>query len=85
MDKYYAQNNQPSSRKDLISLQIQDPDIGVFANANLTAKTFYRPDQVKLDNIFGQAIDNVILNGFTADEALGQAQQQAATIARSGQ
>lgn len=85
LDKYYAQNKQPSSRKDLISLQIQDPDIGVFANANLTAKSFFRPDQKKLDNIFGQAIDNVILNGFSVDEALGQAEQQASTIAPNGQ
>ena len=56
----------PSSRLDLIALQVQDPDIGVFANAGLTAKSFYRPDQVKMDNIFGQMIDNVILNGLPA-------------------
>lgn len=80
LDKYYAQNKLPSSRKDLIQLQIQDADIGVFANANLTAKSFYRPDQTKLDNIFGKAIDNVILNGLTPAEALNQASQQASTI-----
>jgi multiple sugar transport system substrate-binding protein len=80
LDAYYAQNKQPSSRRDLIALQIQDPDIGVFANANLTAKTFYKPDQAKIDNIFGRAIDNVILNGLSPQEALNQAEQQAAAI-----
>ena len=80
MDKYYAKHKQPSSRMDLISLQVQDPDIGVFANANLTAKSFYKPDQVKMDDIFGQAIDNVILNGLSSQQALQQAEQQAATL-----
>ncbi len=82
LDIYYAQTKQPSSRKDLIELQINDPEIGVFAHANLTAKDFYRPDQVKMDNIFGQMIDSVILNGFSAQEALSQAQQQAAALVR---
>jgi ABC-type glycerol-3-phosphate transport system substrate-binding protein len=84
LDKYYAKHNQPSSRKDLISLQINDPNIGVFANANLTAKSFYRPDQAKMDNIFGSMVDNVILNGLPAQQALLQAQQQAAAISRQG-
>lgn len=82
LDIYYAQNKQPSSRKDLIELQIQDPEIGVFAHANLTAKSFPRVDQNKIDNIFGQMIDNVILNGFSIEEALRQAQQQVSTLVR---
>ena len=80
LDKYYAKDKLPSSRKDLISLQIQDPDIGVFANANLTAKTFYKPDQDKQDTIFGTMIDNVILKGVSAQNALQQAEQQASTL-----
>ena len=80
LDKYYSQNKLPSSRKDLISLQIQDPDIGVFANANLTAKSFYKPDQVKMDNIFGTMIDNIILKHLSVDTALSQASAQAATL-----
>ena len=80
LDKYYALHKQPSSRKDLIALQVQDPDIGVFANANLTAKSFYRPNQVQMDNIFGNMIDSVILNGLPASQALEQAQAQAAAI-----
>ena len=80
LDKYYAKSKHPSSRKDLIALQVNDPDIGVFANANLTAKSFYKPDQVKMDSIFGKMIDNVILNGLPAEQSLTQAQQQAAAI-----
>ncbi len=80
LDKYYAKDKQPSSRNDLISLQIQDPDIGVFANANLTAKSFYRPNQAKFDDIFGEMIDDVILNGMSSQQALSQAQQKASTL-----
>jgi ABC-type glycerol-3-phosphate transport system substrate-binding protein len=80
LDKYYAADKEPSSRLDLINLQIQDPDIGVFANANLTAKSFYRPDQVGMDNIFGKMIDNVILNGVSSQDSLNQAAQQAAAL-----
>ena len=82
LDKYYVKHKQPSSRKDLIALQIQDPDIGVFANANLTAKSFYKPNQEKLDGIFGKMIDNIILNGLSAQEALNQASQQAQALSR---
>ncbi|MCL5008857.1 MAG: extracellular solute-binding protein [Patescibacteria group bacterium] len=85
LDKYYAKNKQPSSRKDMIELQINDPEIGVFANANLTAKSFYKPSQVKIDDIFAKAIDNVILNGVSINDAMSQAEQQAAVVARSYQ
>ena len=39
-------------------------------------------DQARLDQILGEAIDNVILNGLSVDEALSQAEQKAATITR---
>jgi multiple sugar transport system substrate-binding protein len=82
LDKYYVRHQQPSSRKDLISLQIQNADVGVFANANLTSKSFYRPDQAQMDTIFGNLIDNVIRNGVSVSDALNQAEQQAAVLSR---
>jgi ABC-type glycerol-3-phosphate transport system substrate-binding protein len=80
LDKYYATTKQPSGRKDLIELQVNDPVIGVFANANLTAKSFYKPDQVKMDGIFSRMIDNIILKGMTVADALAQGQDQAAAL-----
>jgi len=79
---YYAQNKLPSSRKDLIELQINDPEIGVFSHANLTAKSFYRPDQEKMDEIFGQMIDNVTLKGFAVKDALLRAERQVGALVR---
>lgn len=83
LDTYYTKHKQASSRKDSIELQIQDPEIGVFAHANLTAKTFYKPDQAQMDTIFTNLIDAVILNGVKPEEALSQAQNQAATLTRN--
>lgn len=80
LDKYYAQNKQPSSRKDLVELQIQDPGIGVFAAGNLNARSLYRPEQAKFDSIIGQMIDDTVLKGLRFDEAVQRAEQQISTI-----
>lgn len=81
LDKYYAGRKLPSSRKDLIELQTSDPDIGVFAHENLTAKAFYRPDQPKFDAIMAKAIDGVVLQGMSVSEALSQAASQGSALA----
>ena len=80
LDKYYAQHKLPSSRKDLIELQIQDPQIGVFAAANLTARSLYRPKQGKFDAVIGSMIDSVILKGVDLDSAVSNADQQLSTL-----
>jgi len=80
LDKYYANAKLPSSRRDLIALQIQDLDIGVFAHANLTAKSFYKPDEAKMNTILNKMIDNVLLNRLSVNEALSQAQNEAGTL-----
>jgi ABC-type glycerol-3-phosphate transport system substrate-binding protein len=82
LDKYYAQNKQPSSRKDLIELQVQDPEIGTFAAANLNARSLIRPEQAKFDTIIGQMIDDVILKGLRLDEAISRSDQQISTLFR---
>ncbi len=80
LDKYAGVTKLPSSRRDLIELQVNDPEVGVFAHANLTAKTFYRPDQPKFDAIIAEMIDDVALRGSLPREALSKAQAQAAEI-----
>ncbi len=82
LDKYYAQTKLPSSRKDLIDLQIQDPQIGVFAAANLNARSLPRPQQAKFDQVVGQNIDDVILKGIRLDEAVSRISQQISTLFR---
>jgi multiple sugar transport system substrate-binding protein len=80
LDTYYKQDKEPSSRRDLIELQTSDDQIGVFAHANLTGKTFYKADEAKFDAIIGDMIDNIILRGQPVDQALTRAQSQASTL-----
>lgn len=80
LDAYSTAQKLPSSRRDLIELQIQDPEIGVFAHANLTAKSFYRPDQQKIDAIISNMIDDVTLRNVGVSEALSRAASQASEI-----
>lgn len=82
LDGYYKQDKQPSSRRDLIELQTSDTEIGVFAHANLTGKTFYKADEIKFDAIIAEMIDNIVLRGQIVDQALNRAQSQASTLSR---
>lgn len=80
LEGYYKIDKEPSSRRDLIEMQSSDPELGVFAHANLTGKTFFKADEAKFDAIIGDMIDSVVLRGQTVVQALGQAQSQASTL-----
>jgi ABC-type glycerol-3-phosphate transport system substrate-binding protein len=72
---FYAKHKQAAPRKDIISEQLSDPEIGVFAEGALTAKTFYKPDASRVEAIFATMIDDVILRGKSAQQALSTAAQ----------
>lgn len=80
LDAYYAKDKQPSSRRDLIELQTQDLDIGVFAHANLTAKSFYKVNEAKFDQLMGEAINNILFKGQSVASSLNRAQSQASAL-----
>lgn len=82
LDAYYAKDKQPSSRRDLISLQTSDLEIGVFAHANLTAKSFPKYDEPKYDNLFTEVVNGILRGGQTVQQALSRAQTQASAIVR---
>jgi len=80
LDAYYARDKQPSSRRDLIALQTSDLEIGVFAHANLTAKTIQKYDEPRFDAIFAEVVGNILLRGQTSQSALSRAQTQIGTL-----
>jgi multiple sugar transport system substrate-binding protein len=80
LELYYAKDKQPSSRRDLIALQIQDLEIGVFAHANLTAKSFYKYNEVKFDDIMARMIENIIFRGMNIQNALTRAQSETTAL-----
>lgn len=82
LQQYYKLHNLPTSRRDMISDQINDPDMGIFASANLTAKSFYKKDQASVDQIILNMIDDVTLRGKNINDALNVATQQINALAR---
>lgn len=74
--KYYGLHKLVASRKDLLTTQLADTEIGVFAESALTAKTVYKRDANIYESVFLKVINDVILNSFAPDEALRNAVQQ---------
>lgn len=73
--QYYSLHKQAAPRKDLISEQISDSDVGVFAEGALTAKTFYKPDPSAVEGILARMIDDVVLRNKTSQQAVSTANQ----------
>jgi ABC-type glycerol-3-phosphate transport system substrate-binding protein len=76
MKAYAERTKTPTARKDLVSEQLNDSFLGTFANASLTAKSFYKRDAEKVDKIFAEMIDSVVLKGKTLNSAVTAANQQ---------
>ena len=70
-----AHTTPPALRSSVIESQ-RDPELGVFADQALTAKSWSRPDIAAADSIFNQAIDDVVTGASTAKEALRRAEDQ---------
>jgi len=76
LESFYEKHKLPSSRKDILATQITDAEIGVFAEAALTAKSVYKKDAGVFDTVFLKMIDDVVLRNFSPTEAIRNATQQ---------
>ena len=83
LKKYYAVKPRPSARIDLIEEQIADPEIGVFAENALSAKSFYKPDSRAVESIMAQMINDVVLRNVPPKEALSAASQKFSLLLRN--
>ncbi len=79
LKEYYTRHPLPTSRKDMVSDQI-DTDMGIFASQNLTAKSFFKNDAAKVDAIFRALIDDVTTRGREVEDALSTASQKVSEI-----
>jgi len=73
---YLVKTKKPTARKDLVDWQKNDLDLGVFAKQSLTAKSWYQADNLKIEKIFINAIDSVILGSATVEKAIDVAASQ---------
>lgn len=83
LQKYYEAQKLPSSRIDILDQQLSDPDIGVFAEQVLSARSYYKPQSDAVENIFAQAINDVVLRNISAQEAISSAAQKMQLLLRS--
>jgi multiple sugar transport system substrate-binding protein len=74
--KYYAKHKLPAARKDMIDAQINDNDIGVFAENSLSAKSVPKKDVAGFEGVFLKMIDDVVLRSFKPEEAIRNAALQ---------
>lgn len=83
LKKYYAVKSQPAPRIDIIEEQIADPEIGVFAENALSAKSLYKPDSRAVEGILVQMIGDVVLRNIAPKEALSAANQKINLLLRN--
>ena len=73
---YLAQTARPSARRDIIELQKNDLQLGVFAKQVLTAKSWYQIDNSVTESIFAEMIDDVNFGRLSIREALQSAESE---------
>jgi multiple sugar transport system substrate-binding protein len=76
LESFYTKHKLPSSRKDILATQIVDPEIGVFAESALTARSVYKKDAGVFETVFLKMIDDVVLRNFSTFDAIRNAVQQ---------
>lgn len=77
---YINEANRPTARKDLIDQQRSDPDLGVFAEQALTARSWFQSDNTAIETIFADMIDSVNLGRQTISAALKSAEDKVSVL-----
>jgi len=74
--KYLEASHHPTAMKDLFLWQKAiDPDLSVFIDQALSAKSWYQPNNLAVDQIFGEMIQSVV-EGKDIDKVLSIAAEQ---------
>lgn len=81
--QYFLATKRPTPRRDLVDMQSQDLDYGIFVKQILQAKTWRQPDNNTVDKIFIEAIENVNSGLLSYSRAVSQAQTQIQTLANN--
>jgi len=74
--KYLEKTAKPTARRDLVDWQKTDLQLGVFAKQSLSAQSWYQIENAKIETIFSNAIDSVVLGSATINRAMETAASQ---------
>lgn len=73
---YFLLTKRPTPRQDLIDVQRDDPEYGVFVDQLLQSKTWVQPDNSVVDEVFQDMIRDVNRGIATPSQAVSQAQRE---------
>ncbi len=73
---YLSATLRPSARRDLIDLQRNDLDLGVFAEQALSARSWYQIDNTAIESIFADMIDDVNFGRMSVKDSLNNAESR---------
>ncbi len=73
---YLNESMRPAARKDVIDLQKNDLDLGLFALQALTARSWYQVETQSMERIFAEMIDEVNLGKLKVRDALRNAESK---------
>ncbi|MFH1671346.1 MAG: extracellular solute-binding protein [Candidatus Portnoybacteria bacterium] len=80
--KYLELSGKPSARRDLIISQKTDPDLGVFAQQALSARSWYQADSLAIEQVLADMIESVVVGGSIIAEAIQKAAGQITLLMR---
>lgn len=72
----------PAGRRDILAEELSSPDLGVFAEAVLSATNWYRVDPDATAGIFKSMINSVVLSGAKPSEAISDAAARVTALMR---
>jgi ABC-type glycerol-3-phosphate transport system substrate-binding protein len=73
VEKYLESTKRPTAKRDLIEWQKGDPDLGIFANQTLSAKSWHQIDNSAIEKIFADMIESIVLEKTSLGRALNEA------------
>ena len=73
---YINASSRPAARRELIGLQQNDPDLGVFATQALSARSWFQVDNNAIETIFANMIDDVNYSRASVHDALQTAESK---------
>src|SRR3989344_5855723 len=82
---YLNATGRPSARKDVIALQKNDLELGLFALQALTAKSWYQIDNRAIDGIFADMVDDVNFKRLSIRDAVRNAESRVNVLMQNKQ
>ncbi|OGZ57798.1 MAG: hypothetical protein A3F94_01670 [Candidatus Spechtbacteria bacterium RIFCSPLOWO2_12_FULL_38_22] len=80
---YLDESNKPTALKSLISYQQKDPELAVFANQILSAKSWIQPDFFEVQRILERTINDVLTGNKDIESALDNGADEINFLPRS--